>query len=197
MKATWKKRDLRLTAAFILALLFGGSVEPALVNPNQPGELDNRSDDSLRLIVEEGRRQVDAQTARFEHVQGRAQVVLTVSLVALGFVAGVFTAIPSAPDARQVVGWIVWSMGLVLVILSVATAAAIIAVRADFDSVDTTQVSAMDEPLLRALAVDYSAAVRLGEITVAARVTLLRQATRFLAWGSLAAAAAFFVSFTS
>lgn len=197
MKATWRMRDLRLTVAFILALLFGGSVEPALANPNQPGKLDGKSDESLRLIVEEGRRQVDSQTARFEHVQARAQIVLTVSLVALGFIAGVLTAIPSAPGARQVAGWIVWSLSLVLVVLAVATAAAIIAVRADFDTVDTTQVSAMDDPVLPALAADYSTVVRLGEITVAARVTLLRQATRFLSWGSLAAAASFFISFTS
>lgn len=194
MKATWKQHDLRLTTAFLLALFFGGSVEPSLKNPNEPGNLDGRSEASLRLIVEEGRRQVEAQTSRFQHVQARAQILLSVSLVALGFTSGILTKIRSAPTAREVIGWIVWSLALLLVLLAVSTAAAIIVVRADFASVDATRVSAMDEPILPALAADYADVVRIGEIAVAVRVALLRQATRYLAWGSLIASVAFFVT---
>lgn len=152
VKATWKQRDLGLTTAFVAALLLGGAVEPAISNPNKPGDMANLSDDSLRLVVEEGRRQMDAQVARFEHVQSRSQVVLTVALAALGFVAGILGRIQEAPGTREVIGWIVWSAALGLVISAVAVSASIIVVRADFQAVDTTQVTTFTEPLLAPLA---------------------------------------------
>lgn len=54
-----------------------------------------------------------------------------------------------------------------------------------------TQLSTYSEPILKSLAKDYAETVRLGEITVAARITIYRAGTRYLCWASVAGAAAY------
>jgi hypothetical protein len=191
MKATWKKTDTTLTLAFILALLFGGSVKPSEpLNKNQPQDVEAIRDDALDVIIDEGRRQIDAQAERFRHVTDRAQTLLTVSLVAVAFAASIFGRLQHADGGLRVVATLLWSLGGVLLLIGVATAAATVVVRAEFDSIDATQMTHWMEPAIRKLAGEYSEAVILGETTVAARVTVFRQATRFVGWGVIIVAIA-------
>jgi hypothetical protein len=192
MRVTWKKQqDLRLTTAFVLSLLFGGRVVPPPLNPNKPSDITGFDDESLRLIVDEGRRQSADQSDRFKHATDRAQVLLTAGLAALGLVAALLATVNDASGARRVVATVVWAIAGVLTVLGVATAASVIVVRADFVVVDTTQMTSWSPPLLKQLADDYADAVILGETTVAARITVFRQATRFVCWGVVLAAIAF------
>lgn len=80
---------------------------------------------------------------------------------------------------------------LVLVLGGVGLSAAVIAVRADFNRTDTTQISTWATPLHRKVAADYTDVVRVGEITVASRVSVFRQATRLTVWGAVLTAATF------
>ncbi|MGZ6609192.1 MAG: hypothetical protein ACXVFI_19245 [Solirubrobacteraceae bacterium] len=195
MKATWKhQKNMNSTVAFVLALLFGGSVSPERLNPNEPADLTALSADSLHLVVEQGRRQLDAQSERFRHVTDRAQTLLTVSLVALAFVAGTLSRINNTHGSQRIVATTVWAVGLLLVLLGIATAAAVIVVRAPFSAVDTTQMTTWSEPVLTQLATDHAKSVILGETTVAARVTLFRQATRFVSWGAVLATATYVIA---
>lgn len=185
MRAVWKSKALALTPAFVLALVFGGSVTPTLRNPNEPGTLDNHTDDDLRTIIDEGRRQLDNATANFEHVQGRAQSLLTVALAVLGFTAGAWRPLQESDGTQRVIATVLFGAAATFAVLGVAAAAAVIAVRADFDQVDTTQVSNMPSPVLRELALDYASCVKRGEITLATRVTVFRMATRYTVWGAV------------
>jgi hypothetical protein len=195
VKATWKQqKDINSTVAFILALLFGGSVTPDRLNPNEPADLGQLTPVSLQLIVDQGRRQLDAQSERFRHVTDRAQTLLTVSLVALAFVAGIVTRISGSHGAQRVFATIGWAVGLLLVLVGIAAAAAVIVVKAEFSAVDTTQMTHWSEPVLTQLAADHAKSVILGENTVAARVTLFRQATRFVSWGAVLAAASYLIA---
>jgi hypothetical protein len=67
-------------------------------------------------------------------------------------------------------------------------------VKATFSGVDTTQMTTWDPPVLRQLAKDYASAVRIGEMTVALRVTIFRQAARASALAALVASLAFALS---
>jgi hypothetical protein len=191
LNATWKQKDINSTLAFVLALLFGGSVIPERLNPNEPADLSGLSPESLRLIVEQGRRQLDAQSERFRHTTDRAQTLLTVSLVALAFVAGILSRVTSTNGAQRVIAATFWAVGIVLVLLGATAAAAVIVVRADFSAIDTTQMTHWSEPVLPDLASDHARSVIRGENTVAARVTLFRQATRMVTWGAVLAAASY------
>jgi hypothetical protein len=73
-------------------------------------------------------------------------------------------------------------------------AAAVIVAKASFAQIDTTQASGWKPPILKQVAGDYADAVKLGEVTVADRVTVFRQATRFLIWGAVLTTAAVLVA---
>ena len=190
MKATWtrrkKGRRLPLSIAFGCAVLLGGAVEPDSVNPNLPSELNSiDTDEDLQLIVDEGRRQLDAQVNRLDRVNSRAQALLTAALVVLAFAASGFRRLERVHDATLVSCWALWVIALAGIVSGTTVAAAVMVVRADFDAIDTTQMSHWKPPLLHALANDYTKAVILGETTVAARITAFRQATRLVCWAAI------------
>lgn len=182
---------MRLTPAFILGLVFGGPVKPTLTNPNTPSDMTSFDDADLQLVVDEGRRQLDNQTGAFQHVQGRAQSLLTVCLAVLAFATGAIGRLQRICGVRFVVALIVFVLAVCLVIVGLALAAAVIVVRADFEQTDTTQVTGFKAPILRTVAADYANVVRIGEITVAARVTVFRMATRYSVWGAVLTASVY------
>lgn len=161
--ATWNKRRCPLSTAFLLALVLGGRVEPELPNPNEPGSIDNLSDDDARLLVEEGRRQLDSQQQRFTNVQARAQALLTIALAVLAFAANAIENVATSTGGFAVgVERLLTAIAMLLVLAGVGLAAAINVVRADFDQTDTTQISRWSAPLLPNVAADYTKVVRRG-----------------------------------
>ncbi len=194
MKAVWRSSELPTTPAFLLALVFGGQVTPTLTNPNSPGEMDDYDVDDTQLIVDEGRRQLDNATSKFEHVQARAQTLLTVSLVALAFTTGGIARLADVSGPRFVIALVIATGATVLAVIGLGLAAAVIVVRADFEQIDTTRISNLEPPIRPAVARDYASSVRRGEITVAARVTAFRMATRYTVWGALLTAVVYLVT---
>jgi len=186
--------DLDLTASYVKALLLGGSPGTGTTNPNALSDLGAFDEESLREVVTEGRRQLDHQSESFRHATDRGQLLLTVTLVAIGFEAATFGKITGTSSAGEIVALILWLPGFVVTLLGLAAAGAVVAVKATFDRIDTTQVSGWKPPILRQLAADYASAVRQGEETVADRVTVFRQATRFTVWGSMLASVALVVA---
>jgi hypothetical protein len=183
MQASWRNRKLRLTPAFILALLFGGEVETDDLNPNNPGAMLGWDADSFRLIVEEGRRQIDAQGERFRHVTDRAQTLLTVALVAVAFSAGDVSRWSNVDGFHRMVATLASCSGIALLLLGVGTAAAASVVSARFGAIDATRLTNEESLSYQILAVHYAKAVRSGETTLLTRVTLFRQAVRYICWG--------------
>lgn len=181
----WRRRP---TPAFLWALTRGGTPPNLAGHQNEGGDLAAHSDAELQLVIDEGRRQLDVQTARFEDVQGRAQTLLTVSLVVLGLTAGIVSRLHSFGGWRGRFEWVVWSIAGVLELLGVLLAAAVISVRAKFGATDTRQVTNMSLPLLKPLADDYCESVRIGEDTVADRVNAFQVATRYTVWGAITTA---------
>jgi hypothetical protein len=192
VKATWKKKaEIPLTWAYILAMLLGGTARPENLNPNAPGDISEFDEPSLTLLVEEGRRQIQEQMDRFKHVTDRAQVLLTVSIVLLGFLSATFQHANHASAWARVVALAVWSVAVSFALAGFAAAASVMVVPAEFEGIDTTRVSNWDPPILRRLAAAYSKAVVVGETTVAARLTLFQRATRLVCWAAVIAAVAF------
>lgn len=184
MRAKWRSQHLPQTAAYVLALLFGGPVGVPKVNPNQPGDLEQFEPEDLRLVIDEGRRQLADQAVSFRHVTDRGQVLTTVSLAVLAFWAASGRSF-SDDTWTATLGQVLWAGGGVLAIIGVAASASVVVVQATFTAVDTTEITTWEPPVLRRLAADYAGAVVNGENTVASRVTLFRQATRIVVWASV------------
>jgi hypothetical protein len=177
-----------LWASFVLALLFGRSVRPTFENPNTLTPPVGFSPDDLQLVVEEGRRQQQAQLDAFRHTTSRAQLLVTISLAAVAFWVGVFSLVGDTQAWERVVSGGLWVLGGAGLILGLAAAGGVVVASAPFAQTDTTQLARA--PGVEHLAREYAELVRIGEVTVADRLTAFRQATRLVVWGVLVSAAA-------
>ena len=172
-------RGQRIYVLHVLGLLMPGQEIPVFAaHPVEPKPLERWESDDLQIMVDEGRRQLDRQTSDLELIRGRAQWLFTVGAAVVAALGGSFAAVRP--------GWalsILWLFGTAMVAYGVAGAAAIMAVRADFNTIDTAVLSSVERPVLRSLAGSYSRMLALGENTVATRLTVFRQAVVFVIVG--------------
>lgn len=153
-----------------VSLLFRpGATAPVFSSAQiEPGEMTGWSDDELQIMVDEGRRELDALETQLTEIRGRAQAVLTIAIALVGVLAGI------AGTAHHHCGWFaLWIVGVVGIVLSALGSAAIITVKADMSIVHTAVLSTYDTPVLKRLAGDYAGMTRQGQNTVATRLTLL------------------------
>ena len=121
-------------------------------------------------------------------------MLLTVNIALIGFLAALLHHLLQLHQSRRDVAIAFWVLAVLLVLFGTGFAAAVVSTKANFTQIDTTEISRWKPPVLQELARDYADSVRLGEITVAMRVTVFRVATRLTLWGALVAAIAFVVS---
>ncbi len=174
----------RLVSSYILALLFGTPVRGLAKNPNVEGDLSGFDEPSLQLVIDEGQRQLAEQSDRFRHTTDRAQLVVTVSLVALPFFVATSDLVRKTHGVTRLVAAGLEVFGGLAIVLGLLASASVVVVKATFSAIDTTQITGWKPPILRELAADYAKTVRVGEETIADRITVFRQATRFLVWGA-------------
>lgn len=169
----------------VLGLLAPGREVPLLAAHQKPSQpLTDWTDDELKLMLDEGRRQGDRQGAMLEQIRGRAQWLFTFGAPLVVAAASVSTAIDNDDS-----GWwtVAWLLSLFAVGYGVVGAAAIMTVRADFDMIDTAVLSGYKPAILAALAADYAGMLGVGENTVATRLTLFRQAVVWMIVGGYGA----------
>ena len=152
--------------------------------------------DDHKLAIEEGRRQIDDQFVRLQHVTTRASVLLTVGLVVIGFLLTRLDGISMTTPSWQKVHHIEHSTRFIVAILLLAGTAmafwgtlimgALIAGRSQFQRTDAIQITNQRGPLFEYLARDYAESVRTGENTNAARLTHLGTGLRWIVAGAFA-----------
>jgi len=146
----------------------------------ESGSLESWGDEDLKLMIEEGRRQLDRQNSDFEHILSRAQWVFTVGVaVVVSLTAALVKSRPSWPEIA------VGALAFGVVVYGVAGAASIMVVRADFKTIDTAILSQRTPPIQKGLAADYSTMIATGENTVAARLTVFHQAVLYVIIGGI------------
>jgi len=188
-------RTAKLVVSYISGLLFGTSVAKVAQNPNEASDLAEFDDESLHFVIDEGRRQLAEQSDRFRHTTDRGQLVVTVSLAALPFFVAASSLVRRTHGATRWIATALEVCGGVGILLGLLTSASVVVVKATFGAIDTTQITNWTPPILRELAADYASAVRVGEETVADRITVFRQATRFLVWGAILATVTVLLTF--
>ncbi|MFI4992759.1 MAG: hypothetical protein ACHQCH_03960 [Solirubrobacterales bacterium] len=171
-------------ARHVWALFRAGSGAPAHhADPNEAGDIAEWSDEQVKTLIDEGRRQLDRQNDDLERVRGRAQVALAIA-IALGGAAGALRATVSSADHFPL--WVLWIVGLLLVGWAILGVAATAVVRADMQIIHAGVLSRYTGDIDRQLAEDYAAIAVDGENQVATRLTNLRIAVAFLLVGATA-----------
>lgn len=143
------------------------------------------TDDDYRLLIEEGRRQLDAQREQFEQVRSRGQFLLTTS-IGLGAVA---LAGRSRMFSAGFVPHALWAMGFVFAVLGFLGSASVIVARKDIGSIDAAKMVDYKSPVLSEVGKGYSRQVKTGANTAATLVTVYRDAVFLvllaaIAWGA-------------
>ena len=135
-----------------------------------------------------------ASTRPAYYARTKSRGTFTVDLALLGFLAALLHQVLQVHGDRKWWALGVWCAAALFAVFGTAAATAVMAVKATFSGIDTTQVTTWDPPVLRQLAADYGKAVRVGEMTVALRVTIFRQATRVSVLAAFVGAVAFGLS---
>lgn len=151
-------------------LLPGVDAGEFTVHRTEPADVSEWEPDELRLLVEEGRKQLDRQRTEQERVQTRAQYLFTTA-------AALLAVFVSQTDHLNSLALIGWAVGLVVLTLGLLGAAALMSVRAQFGGIDASLLSHQQPgSVLVRLAGAYASAVRTGENTIATRITVFRDA---------------------
>jgi hypothetical protein len=165
----------------ILALLTPGRKAPQFDAHNvAPGPIAAWSDEEKKLLIEEGRRQLDRQATDFNQVQSRAQIVLTTGIALAAGWTATFSALLGGAVRAPLTGWLFLALSAPLILLTTLGAASIIVVRAEFGTIHTTLLSQGQPPVVDSLADAYSRTVRVGGNTIATRLSILRYSVLFL-----------------
>ena len=165
-------------AAHIAGLVRQGKAVPVYdAHRNQPGSLEAWKEDDLRLMVDEGRRQLDQQLGDLESLRGRAQFLFTVTVALVGALGALAD---DAYDQACEGVFVLWCVATLAGAYAGLGAAAVMTVRADFSVIDSARLSTYPSPILARLAGDYSRMLGTGANTVATRLTIFRQAVVWL-----------------
>ncbi len=164
--------EARLYITYVAALFRPGIGLPTFGEPVEfhPSPDYAYNDDDLKVIVEEGRRQVDRQLSDLEGIRSRAGTLLTLSLAEIG----VLSASASRVFSHGALIITAWTLSLILAILAAGGAASIVTSRADFGRINTQSLARVSSPVLRRAAIGYARAVGQGEETIRTRITVFR-----------------------
>ena len=179
MAASQFRRGQWIYAMHVLGLLVPGAEIPVVrAHQVECRALDQWGAHDLEHMVEEGHRQLDRQLADLDRVRSRGQWLFTLGTAITAALAGVFST--THPSGSIL---LLWLAAAVVLVYAVAGAAAVITVRADFETIDTALLSRSTPPITKALATSYSRMLATGENTVATRLTVFRQAVLFVIIG--------------
>lgn len=163
--------EARVYVYYVLAVFRPGIGVPTFGRPDGFTDgLDGLTDDDYKLVVEEGRRQLDRQLADLEKNKSRAATLLTIGLAEVGVLA----AGASRAFAYGLWTGIVWIVSALLALLALGGGVSLLTSQAMFGRVDTRAIASSPMPLQQQVAIGYAQSVGWGEETIRTRITVLR-----------------------
>lgn len=187
-----RRSEQRMYLAHLRGLWPGAKVPSFQVHPGSPGEIDKWDSEDCQVLVEEGRRQLDAQRDQTEQIRARSQFLFT---TAIGLAAVSFAGRSTVFSGKSDVPLAIWSLGLLLTTLGLLGTASVIVARKEFGSIDTAvMTTAYQPPVLPKLAAGYSRQIEKGANTVATLLTVYRDAVLLVMLGAICWGAAWLVA---
>lgn len=163
--------EARVYAYYVLAVFRPGIEVPTFGRPEDFSDsLDGLTEDDHKILIEEGRRQLDRQLADLEKNKSRAATMLTVGLAEIGLLAaGANRALTHAPWTGAV-----WVVSALLALFALGGAVSLLTSQAIFGRVDMPAIATGSTPVQQQFAIGYAQSVGLGEETIRTRITVLR-----------------------
>lgn len=183
---TGRWREAHLYLRYATAPLRPGARLPVFEEPTKP-EWPLRSEldvPQLDLIMSEARRQLDRQRADLESLRTRSNALVALCLVELGLLSA-----GASKVFKHGLLIVPWALSVVAVLLALGGAIALVSARADFSGVNIFGLAAAKPPLHRVATKAYVGATSTGDVTIAARVTVFRDAVLLAIVGALLYAA--------
>lgn len=186
-----EQSELRTYLAHIAALLVPGrNVKPFSTvrgEPSRTGDLSAWGEESLRLLIDEGRRKFDQQAARFDRIRQTAQVVLPIGVALLVVVGSELARIrPEVSDCKRYLLYVGWGLSMVAVLVGTLGSAAILVTKASFGTILPTLLTHQpSEDALRELAKSYVEQSVPGEDAVNTKLTLQWWSVFFVVLGGI------------
>ena len=178
-----RRSEGRMYLAHFRGLWPGAKVPSFQVHPGEPGDISGWGNEDCQALIEEGRRQLDAQRDQAEQIRGRAQFLFT---TAVGLAAVSFAGKSTVFAAKSDVPLAIWSLGLLLTTLGLLGTASVIVARKDLGSIDAALMTTnYQPPVPPKLAVGYSRQVGTGANTVATLLTVYRDAVLLVMLGAI------------
>lgn len=184
---TGRCRESRAYLLYCLALFRPGIKVPVFEQPpERTPDIAEFSDEQLQVVLEEGRRHLDRQREDLERIQTRSATAATIGLAEVALLSNGGATVIRAGGV-----WLIpWLMGVICVFLGVAGAVSLLTTRPAVAAPHVNDI-ASDEgrrPLYTA-AYSYVRGVDVGDVTLAARVTILRDVALLLVLGAVLYAA--------
>lgn len=180
---TGRCREIRAYLWYCVALFWPGVKVPNFEHPpERHPDIADLTDEQLQVVLEEGRRHLDRQRQDLERVQTRSATAATIGLAEIAllsnggatvFRAGAFYLFP-------------WLAAFICVFLGVAGAVSLLTTRPTVAAPHVNNIAtyADGNPLYSA-AYSYVQDVDVGDVTLSARVTILRDVALLLVVGAL------------
>ncbi|MDG4790230.1 hypothetical protein O7626_30640 [Micromonospora sp. WMMD1102] len=163
--------EARVYAYYVLAVFRPGIEVPTFGRPEDfTDSLDGLTDDDYKIVLEEGRRQLDRQLADLEKNKSRAATMLTVGLAEIGVLAaGANRAFTHGPWTS-----VVWVVSAFLALFALGGAVSLLTSQAVFGRVDTPTIATGPTPVQQQVAIGYARSIGWGEETIRTQITVLR-----------------------
>ena len=162
------------------------------VHPGPPIDIGGWGSEDCQVLIDEGRRQVDAQRDQAEQIRTRSQFLFT---TAIGLAVVSFAGRSSVFSGKNDAPLAIWSLGLLLTTLGLLGTASVIVARKEFGSIDAAvMTSTYQPPVLPKLAAGYSRQVGTGANTVATLLTAYRDAVFLVMLGAICWGAAWLLA---
>lgn len=180
---------------FVLSLLSGGTV--SLRDPKPIGQLKDWPAKGLESVIEIASGQLDSQRASLDRMLARAQFLFTTLLGLLALLVGLAPTVwaGTTPLAGEWVPRILLLLSAGLLLVALLGAAALIAVRKEFDAMSAVVLSNWSEFDPKRLAREYAECIGVGEMTNNAHLTVFGTAVRLTLYGALTLGAAWAIGF--
>lgn len=184
---TGRCREIRAYFRYCLALFWPGVQVPVFEHPpERDPDIADFTDEQLQVVLDEGRRHLDRQRQDLERVQTRSATAATIGLAEIALLAN-----GGATVIRAGAFWVIpWLMGVICVFLGVAGAFSLLTTRPTVAAPHVNSIATyVGRNPLYCAAYSYVQDVDVGDVTLSARVTILRDVALLLVLGAVLYAA--------
>lgn len=179
---------VRFLRTAVLLVMAGKVHEPDNSRDQTPSVdravVDSLSDKDLQVLLDEGRRHMDASSAQLESIRVRSQVLFSFGILLLGASAALLVPLREHSSALK---WAIWFLALLANFFGASAAGAIHSVGVRTDQIHPALLLRGETPFLRRLAAEYADMATASNRVNITLLNVYRDAVASTAFGSLMA----------